>query len=49
LYHDIAVVELGRRIEYNFDKFGDTPACLDQGQNPPDFWFKRTGTVQEGY
>jgi len=48
LYHDIAVVELGRRIEYNFDKFGDTPACLDQGQNPPDFWFKRTGTVQ-GY
>ena len=43
------MVELGRRIEYNFDKFGDTPACLDQGQNPPDFWFKRTGTVQEGY
>ena len=49
LYWDIAVVELGRRIEYNFDKFGDAPACLDQGKNPPDYWFKRTGTIEERY
>ena len=31
LYNDIAVIELGRRIEYDFDKFGDSPACMDQG------------------
>ena len=31
LYTDIAVVELGRRVEYDFKKFGDTPTCLDQG------------------
>ena len=22
----------GRRIEYDFDKFGDSPVCLDQGK-----------------
>ena len=49
LYHDIAVVELGRRIEYDFDKFGDSPACLDQGKHPPDFWLKKTGTVHVRY
>jgi hypothetical protein len=27
-YHDIAVSELGRRIEYDYDRFGDTPTCL---------------------
>ena len=32
LYNDVAVVELGRRIEYNYDKYGDTPTCLDQGK-----------------
>ena len=31
LYTDIAVVELGRRVEYDFKKFGDSPTCLDQG------------------
>ena len=31
LYNDIAVIELGRRIEYDFEKFGDSPACMDQG------------------
>ena len=30
LYNDVAVVELGRRIEYDFDKFGDSPTCLDK-------------------
>merc|ERR1711953_899672 len=28
LYNDVAVLELGRRIEYNFTKFGDSPSCL---------------------
>ena len=31
LYDDITVLELGRRVEYNFEKIGDTPACMDQG------------------
>jgi len=31
LYNDVAVLELGRRIEYNFKRFGDTPICIDQG------------------
>ena len=31
LYNDIAVVELGRRIEYDFKKFGDSPVCIDNG------------------
>ena len=31
LYHNIAVIELGRRIEYDYRKFGDTPICLDRG------------------
>jgi len=30
-YSNIAVLELGRRVEYNFKKFGDSPICLDQG------------------
>jgi len=30
LYNDVAIVELGRRIEYNYDKFGDSPDCMDQ-------------------
>ena len=44
LYNDVAVLELGRRIEYNFDKFGDSPSCLDQGIDITD----RIATVQ-GY
>ena len=31
LYDDVAVLELGRRVEYGFDKFGDTPTCMDRG------------------
>ena len=30
LYNDIALLELGRRVKYDFDTFGDTPTCLDQ-------------------
>ena len=44
LYDDVAVLELGRRIEYDFDKFGDTPSCLDQGIDITD----KIATVQ-GY
>ena len=29
LYNDIAVLELDRRIEYDFNKFGDSPVCID--------------------
>ena len=28
LYNDVAVIELGRRIEYNYEKFGDSPTCM---------------------
>ena len=27
---DVAVLELGRRVEYNFIKFGDSPTCLPE-------------------
>jgi hypothetical protein len=30
-YDDIALIELGRRIVYDYDTFGDTPTCLDLG------------------
>merc|ERR1711962_788923 len=30
LYNDIAVVELSRRVEYDFDKYGDSPTCMDR-------------------
>ena len=42
LYNDVAVLELGRRIEYNFNKFGDSPVCMDQGQDNND----KLATVQ---
>lgn len=45
LYDDIAVVELGRRIVYDYDKFGDTPFCLDQGEKS---FYEEIATVQ-GY
>ena len=32
LYNDVAVLELGRRVEYNYEKFGDTPSCIDKGK-----------------
>jgi len=31
LYNDIAVLELGRRVEYDYQVFGDSPSCIDQG------------------
>ena len=31
LYGDIALIELGRRLLFDFEQFGDTPACLDTG------------------
>ena len=30
-YGEVALLELGRRIQFDFDQFGDTPACLDTG------------------
>merc|ERR1719154_788119 len=44
LYNDIAVIELGRRVEYDYEKYGDTPVCLDQGLELDG----KVGTV-EGY
>ena len=34
LYHDVAIYELDRRIIYSsdFNQYGDTPTCLDQGR-----------------
>ena len=43
-YNDVAVLELGRRIVYDFDKFGDSPSCMDQGIEKTD----KIATVQ-GY
>jgi len=31
LYNDIAILELGRRIAYDWEVFGDSPSCLHQG------------------
>ena len=31
LYNDIVVIELGRRVEFDFTKYGHTPTCLDRG------------------
>ena len=33
LYNDIAVIELGRRVVYDFEKYGDSPICLDNGKH----------------
>lgn len=33
LYHDIGVFELERRIEYDFQKYGDSPTCLGVGKS----------------
>ena len=30
LYNDIALLEMGRRIEYDHDRFGDSPSCIDR-------------------
>merc|ERR1739838_737577 len=44
LYNDVALLELGRRVEYDYDVYGDTPSCLDRGINV----IGKTGTIQ-GY
>jgi len=44
LYNDIALLELGRRVEYDYDRYGDTPSCLDSGIDLTG----KTGSVQ-GY
>ena len=31
LHSDIALIELGRRVEFKLEEFGDTPTCLDKG------------------
>jgi hypothetical protein len=36
-YNDVAVMELGRRVEYNFEKFGDSPSCIDQGHSASEW------------
>ena len=36
LHADIALVELGRRVEFKLDEFGDTPICLDKGLDLPN-------------
>ena len=35
-YNDIALIELGRRIVFDYDKFGDSPVCIDQGVDKVD-------------
>lgn len=35
LHSDIALVELGRRVEFKLEEFGDTPICLDKGLDLP--------------
>jgi len=44
LYNDIALLELGRRVEYDYERYGDAPSCLDSGLELTE----KTGTVQ-GY
>ncbi|XP_023335873.1 uncharacterized protein LOC111707106 [Eurytemora carolleeae] len=36
LHADIALIELGRRVEFKPEEFGDTPICLDKGLDLPD-------------
>ena len=36
LYNDLAVGEFGRRLEYDFDKFGDSPTCLSNNSEDKD-------------
>lgn len=36
LYYDIAVIELGRRIIFDYDTIGDSPACLGDGRDVVD-------------
>ena len=45
LYNDIALLELGRRIEYDHDRFGDSPSCIDRNIDVVD---KVRGKVVSG-
>jgi len=45
LYDDIALIQLGRRIHYDYAKYGDTPTCMDLGNTP---YFGKNSTIQ-GY
>ena len=31
LYNDIALLELGRRVVYDYNLYGDSPSCIDKG------------------
>ena len=31
LYSDVAILKLGRRIEFDYKKYGDSPICLNDG------------------
>lgn len=33
LYYDIAIFELERKIEYDYEKYGDSPTCMGQALN----------------
>ncbi|XP_040581572.1 CLIP domain-containing serine protease C9 [Lepeophtheirus salmonis] len=33
LYNDIAVIELGRRIKFDYDTYGDSPSCLGRTED----------------
>jgi len=35
-YYDIAIMELERRIIYDYDKYGDSPVCLGKNKDIPD-------------
>ena len=35
LHSDVALLELGRRVEFKLEEFGDTPTCLDKGLDLP--------------
>ncbi len=39
-YDDIVLVELGRRIVYDYDIFGDSPTCIDLGKFHPPIGIK---------
>merc|ERR1712227_535409 len=45
LYDDIALIQLGRRIHYDYAKYGDSPTCMDLGNTP---YFGKNSTIQ-GY
>merc|ERR1712062_149624 len=36
IYYDIAIMELGRRIIYDYEKFGDSPTCIGEEKELPN-------------